>query len=184
MSHVFRVFPFISMACALMLAACGGGGGDGSAAKSADPVGPGAAASYLGSWKGCLPTSETSSWSGAYTFTHESDGRINYTFTKQTFDSADCSGAVVGSLDQDGEAVWNRKIRAVAGNAADEVVFYPENFRASGTISYSGDPNASFNQILAFEAGALREGDRSDLDADDFPTGFLDMRYVKQAAPQ
>lgn len=189
MSLISRSSSAVSVACALVLAACGGGDGAADAAPKNEVPAPTAAtgpsAPYVGTWKGCtLATDAEASWSGAYTFARVSDTQASYHFVKQTFTSLDCSGTAEGTLTMDGEVTWSGKTRAVAGVNADEVLFVPMNFKMSGNMTFNGSPTAQFKQVLAINANELREGDRqAALDAEGYPAEFSAIQYVNDAIP-
>lgn len=210
MSHTSRIPSVVSVACALLLAACGGGDGTtDSTGKSeaaateqpppsapapteppappapADPATPvNVSALYEGRWKGCaLATDREASWSGSYTFTRLSDTKAGYHFVKQTFAAIDCTGAAEGTLTVDGEVTWTGKTRTVAGVSADEVLFTPADYSTSGSMPDLSTLKEQFKQVLALSANVLREGDRAETDADGYPVKLSAIHYANDTPP-
>ncbi|MEZ5707302.1 MAG: hypothetical protein R3E56_19930 [Burkholderiaceae bacterium] len=159
MKKLFRAVP-LTLACGVLVAACGGGGSD----TPADPIDP-----YVGTWEGaCMDQGSNKwlryTWSFAKVTASTASGALN----AQQFGNADCEGKPLGGVS------GAFPIVAIAGTTT-------ASGKAAGKLALTGDNNKVTRYLFAAEGDVLYSslGAKVDLDADGFPTGLkLDYPYT------
>ncbi len=177
----------VCLCSALALAACGGGGDGGGttppATTQSDPQNSTTtgvkAADLNGTWFACTESSNATSLQEKYTFTADSATLVSYEYVRTAYPSTDCTGTSAGHLKRAGKVQIDGAASQVDGVTPQKVTFAPKDLALNG-MSFSGNPTATYKQLLAItSSGILKEGDTAQLDTDGYPTDLSGLQYVK-----
>lgn len=158
MKTLFKTIP-VTLACGVLLSACGGGGDD----TPSDPVDK-----YVGTWVGACVDQGGNKWLRyTWSFAKVTASTATGALQAHQFGNAACEGKPLGGSSGSFPIVTIAGATKASGKAADK-------------LALTGGDNKVTRYLFAAEGGVLYSslGTKTDLDGEGFPTGLkLDYPY-------